>query len=181
MPRPTGPLRFEAEHPNSSLGDGHVQNQFEQKDGHSEWDGEYRGVLRRPGEGPPLQELLRWLARSLAVMAVLSSVALLCAGATPLLTSLPTYIAKASLQGWAVVKSLPLSALPLLLAGSSYLLLQAILRPRPPTRAAEACHAGNSVSLVGSRPAYACRRSGDGIGQSGDRTLRGRSRADHLD
>ena len=78
-----------------------------------------------------MQELLRWLARSLAVMAVLSSVALLCAGATPLLTSLPAYITKASLQGWAVVKSLPLSALPLLLAGCSYLLLQAILRPSP--------------------------------------------------
>ena len=30
-----------------------------------------------------------------------------------------------------MVKSLPLSALPLLLAGSSYLMLQAILRPRP--------------------------------------------------
>jgi hypothetical protein len=64
-------------------------------------------------------------------MAVVSSFALLCVGATPFLTSLPTYIVKASLQCWAVFKSLPLSALPLLLAGSSYLLLQAILRPRP--------------------------------------------------
>jgi hypothetical protein len=64
-------------------------------------------------------------------MAVMSSVALLCAGATPLLASLPTFVAKASLQAWTVVESLPLSALPLLLAGSSYLLLQTILRPRP--------------------------------------------------
>jgi hypothetical protein len=34
-------------------------------------------------------------------------------------------------RGWALAKNMPLSALPLLLAGSSYLVLQAILRPRP--------------------------------------------------
>jgi len=61
----------------------------------------------------------------------LSSFALLCVGATPLLTSMPAYLAKAAFRGWTVVKSLPLSALPLLLAGSSYVVLQAILRPRP--------------------------------------------------
>jgi hypothetical protein len=52
-------------------------------------------------------------------------------GATPLLTSLPTYIAKATFRGWSLIKNLPLSAIPLLLAGSSYIVLQAILRPRP--------------------------------------------------
>ena len=87
--------------------------------------------FKRPGEGSALEEILRWLARSLAVMALLSSFALLCVGATPMLSSLPTYIAKAALRAWALVKNLPLSALPLLLAGSSYLVLQAILRPRP--------------------------------------------------
>jgi hypothetical protein len=74
---------------------------------------------------------MRWIVRSLAVMAVLSSFALLCVGATPLLTSLPTYVAKEAFRGWALVKNLPLSAFPLLLAGSSYLVLQMILRPRP--------------------------------------------------
>jgi hypothetical protein len=52
-------------------------------------------------------------------------------GATPLLTSLPTYIAKTAFRGWSLIKNLPLSAIPLLLAGSSYIVLQAILRPRP--------------------------------------------------
>jgi hypothetical protein len=47
------------------------------------------------------------------------------------MSSLPAYIAKAALRGWALVKNVPLSAPPLLLAGSSYLVLQAILRPRP--------------------------------------------------
>jgi hypothetical protein len=64
-------------------------------------------------------------------LAVISSFALLCAGATPFLNSLETYIIRASRLGWSVFKSLPLSAAPLLLAGSSYLVLQAILRPRP--------------------------------------------------
>jgi hypothetical protein len=37
----------------------------------------------------------------------------------------------AAVRGWRSVKELPISGLPLLLAGSSYLVLQAILRPRP--------------------------------------------------
>ncbi len=61
----------------------------------------------------------------------MSSVALLCVGATPLLNSLQAYAAKEAFRTWALVKNLPLSALPLLLAGSSYVVLQAILRPRP--------------------------------------------------
>jgi hypothetical protein len=131
MPRSTSPLEPDAGQPLSPVSDGDARNSLQQKDGHFDRSGEHRSSFRRPGEGPALQELLRWLARSLAVMAVMSSVALLCVGATPLLDRLPTFIARASVQGWAVVKSLPLSALPLLLAGSSYLLLQAILRPRP--------------------------------------------------
>jgi hypothetical protein len=87
--------------------------------------------FKRPGEGPAMQEYLRWLARSLTIMALLSSFALLCVGATPFLTVLPAYIVKGALRAWALIKNLPLSALPLLLAGSSYLILQAILRPRP--------------------------------------------------
>lgn len=78
-----------------------------------------------------MDELARWLARSLAVMAVVTSFALLCVGATPLLTSAPTRIALAASRGWALIRNLPLAALPLLLAGTSYLVLQAILRPPP--------------------------------------------------
>jgi hypothetical protein len=87
--------------------------------------------MKRRGEGSLLEELLRWLVRSLALLAVVGSLALLCAGATPLLTSLATHISKAAFPGWSLVETLPLSALPLLLAGSSYVVLQAILRPRP--------------------------------------------------
>jgi hypothetical protein len=97
--------------------------QFEPHDDHS-------SSMRRPGEGPPLEELLRWLVRSLVVMAAISTFALLCAGATPLLTSLQTHLAQSALRVFAMVGNLPLSALPLLLAGFSYILLQAILRPR---------------------------------------------------
>jgi len=100
-------------------------------DNHFKPNDEHSSSMRRPGEGPPLQELLRWLARSLALLAVLSSFALLCVGATPLLSSVPAYIAKAAFRGWGLVKDVPISAPPLLLAGSSYLVLQAVLRPRP--------------------------------------------------
>jgi hypothetical protein len=131
MPRSTSSLRFDGEQAGFPLDDGDARKliheedvQFESKDAHP-------SSMRRRGERSPLEELVRWLARSLAVLAVLSSVALLCVGATPLLSSLPTYIAKAAFHGWALVKNLPLSSLPLLLAGSSYVLLQAILRPRP--------------------------------------------------
>ena len=131
MSQSTSSLRFGAQQAGAPVRDGDTPKILEQKEGHFEPNAEQRSSFRRPGEGPPLEELLRWLARSLAVMAVLSSVALLCVGATPFLTRLSAYIANASFQGWALVKNLPLSALPLLLAGSSYLLLQAILRPRP--------------------------------------------------
>jgi hypothetical protein len=87
--------------------------------------------MRRPGEGPAFEEILRWLARSFAILALLSSFALLCVGATPFLTPLPAHIAKALVHVWALVKDVPLSAPPLLLAGSSYIVLQAILRPQP--------------------------------------------------
>src|SRR5215471_14736368 len=100
-------------------------------DGQLEPPDERPSSFKRPGEGPALQECLRWLARSLAIMALLSSFALLCVGATPFLTSLPVYIVKGALRAGTLIKHLPLSALPLLLAGSSYLTLQAILRPRP--------------------------------------------------
>lgn len=138
MPRSTSSLRFDTERAGSlgeqagPLGDnsdGRIPVQVKEID--LEPHNSKVSSFKRAGEGSALEELLRWLARSLAVMALLSSFALLCVGATPMLSSLPTYVAKAAFRGWALVKNVPLSALPLLLAGSSYLVLQAILRPRP--------------------------------------------------
>jgi uncharacterized membrane protein HdeD (DUF308 family) len=87
--------------------------------------------MKRPGERSAVEELLRWLTRSLAILAVLSSVALLCVGVTPMLSSFPAAIATQASRCWALLKNVPLSALPLLLAGISYLVLQVIVRPRP--------------------------------------------------
>jgi hypothetical protein len=130
MPRTTTSLRFDVEE-GSPVDDGGAHKPVQEKDAQFETSNGNPGSLRRPGEGPPLQEIMRWIVRSLAVMAVLSSFALLCVGATPLLSSLPTYVAKEAFLGWALIKNLPLPALPLLLAGSSYVVLQAILRPQP--------------------------------------------------
>jgi hypothetical protein len=132
MPRETSSLLMDKGQTGASVVDQSIRRTIIQgRDGQFEPPDERPGSFRRPGEGPPLQEYLRWLARSLAVMALLSSFALLCVGATPFLTVLPAYIVKGASRAWTLIKHLPLSALPLLLAGSSYLILQAILRPRP--------------------------------------------------
>ena len=130
MPKSTSSLRFDVgEGP--SIDDGSLRKPVQERDVQFERNDVHPSSLRRPGEGPPLQEIMRSIVGSLAVMAVLSSFALVCVGATPLLTSLPAYLAKEAFRGWALVKKLPLPALPLLLAGSSYVVLQTILRPRP--------------------------------------------------
>lgn len=87
--------------------------------------------LKRPYERSVGIEMMRWLTRSLVVLAVVSCIALVAIGATPLLTAWSSAIARMSERGWAFIKAGPLAALPLLLAGSSYIVLQAILRPRP--------------------------------------------------
>lgn len=87
--------------------------------------------LKRPNERSILVGLGRWLTRSLAAMAVVSCIALVAVGATPLLTGLSVNVARWAARGWDLMKGAPLSALPLLLAGASYVLLQAILQPRP--------------------------------------------------
>jgi|SRR5271163_2685505 len=131
MSRSTGSLRLDTEPAGVSAGMDGTRKTAHDKAVQFEPHEDRLSSIRRPGERPALEELVRWIARSLAVMAVVSSVALMCVGATPLLTSMPAHLAKAALRGWALLKELPLSALPLLLAGASYILLQAILRPRP--------------------------------------------------
>jgi len=130
MPRSTSSLRLNTEQVSLSVDDTQARKSVHGKDEQFEPNDDHSSSMRRPGEGPPLEELLQWLVRSLVIMAVVSTFALLCVGATPLLTSLQTHLAESVLRVWAIVENLPLSALPLLLAGFSYLLLQAILRPR---------------------------------------------------
>jgi hypothetical protein len=129
MSKSTSPLRFDTERDGFPADDG-ARKPVLKKEIQFEPDDEHPSSMRRLGEGPAV-ELLRWLARSFAILALLSSFALLCVGATPWLTRLPAHIAKVATRVWALVKNVPLSALPLLFAGSSYIVLQAILRPQP--------------------------------------------------
>jgi hypothetical protein len=131
MPRSTSSLDFDKEQPQAGVAYGLSQTIIGGRESQLEALDEHASSFIRPGEGPALQEYLRWLARSLTIMALLSSFALLCVGATPFLTVLPAYLAKEASRAWILIKHLPLSALPLLLAGSSYLILQTILRPQP--------------------------------------------------
>jgi hypothetical protein len=129
MPNPTSSLRSQPERAINS-------SDYEEQaliDRPAAWPRRRRAVngFKRPNEGPALVELGRWLTRTLAIGAVLSCVALLAVGATPLLTVWESWVAQAGKHGWSLLKAAPLAAFPLLLAGSSYVLLQAIVRPRP--------------------------------------------------
>jgi hypothetical protein len=130
MPNPTSPLRLKVEREDfavrvESVTDGLAGSE------HIARDRQSLGSLKRPSERSILVELGRWITRSLAVMAVVSCIALVAVGATPLLTAWSTAIARWTARGWAQIKVVPLSAIPLLLAGASYIVLQALLRPRP--------------------------------------------------
>lgn len=131
MPRSTSSLRLETERADFLPDEDDARKTVDEKEVQIEPNDYHPSSMGRAGAGSLLHELLRWLTSSLAALAVLSSVALLFVGATPLLTSFPAYMAKAAFRGWSLIKNLPLSAIPLLLAGSSYIVLQAILRPRP--------------------------------------------------
>lgn len=87
--------------------------------------------LRRPGEKSAARELLRWLARSLAVTAVLSSAVLILIGATPQITAILDYLLHRESSFPVAVGGVWFSAIPLVLAGGAYILLQGILRPSP--------------------------------------------------
>ena len=131
MPKSTTSLQFDSQRTGTEDAHDAAPNPFHQTHDQLVAASEHASSMKRPGEGSALEELLRWLTRSLAILAVLSSVALLCVGATPMLSSLPAAIATQASRAWELLKTAPLSALPLLLAGASYLVLQAILRPRP--------------------------------------------------
>ncbi len=86
---------------------------------------------RPAARGPLLDGVVRWLARSIAALAVLSSFALMYVGATPLLGRWTTLAGGAAASGWTTLIARPLSALPLLLTGVAYVVMQAVVRPRP--------------------------------------------------
>jgi hypothetical protein len=131
MPKSTTSLQLDSKRTDTEDGHQAAPNPFHETHDQLGAAAGRASSLKRPGERSAVEELLAWLTRSLAVLAILSSVALLCVGATPMLSSLPAVIATQASRAWELLKSAPLSALPLLLAGTSYLVLQAILRPRP--------------------------------------------------
>jgi hypothetical protein len=71
------------------------------------------------------------IAGLLTVAAILASAALLFFDAAPHLVALFHVLIEQIPRAWAWLGHAPLSALPLLLAGASYVVLQAVLRPPP--------------------------------------------------
>src|SRR5271154_5428984 len=102
MSRSTNPLRFETERGfPAEVSDGLAP--VSEKSLQFESDSNSQSSMKRPGERSAVQELLLWLTRSFAILAVVSSAALLCVGATPLLTSVPADIAKTMVHFWTAV------------------------------------------------------------------------------
>jgi hypothetical protein len=91
----------------------------------------YLGRGKTESERSRLERVLGWLARSLTVSAVLGSAVLLVVDATPHLVAFFRLLVALAPRAWAWLGHAPLSALPLLLAGMSYVVLQALLRPDP--------------------------------------------------
>jgi hypothetical protein len=98
---------------------------------HLAHDHDSQNSFKRSDEPSAPLKLGRWLIRSLLILAVVACPVLLAVGATPLLTGWSSHIAGASEQSWRFLKTIPWSAPPLLLIGCAYILLQAIVRPRP--------------------------------------------------
>jgi hypothetical protein len=75
--------------------------------------------------------IIGWVAGALTIAAILASAVLLLSDARPSLELLFRSIVLFAPKAWAWLGHAPLSALPLLLAGASYVVLQAVLRPPP--------------------------------------------------
>jgi hypothetical protein len=78
-----------------------------------------------------LENLLRSAAGVLAVTALLGSAALLLNDAAPQLIAIGKIVLAMAPRAWALLGHAPLSAMPLLLVGASYIALQGLLRPAP--------------------------------------------------
>ena len=105
-----------------------------------------------PGEEPPqrsaLETVLRFAAGALTVAALLASSALLLRDAAPELTALVKFVVAMAPRAWALLGHAPLSAMPLILAGGSYIALQGLLRP-PPTELVKRLLLGSAFLLWG--------------------------------
>ncbi len=77
------------------------------------------------------EKVLRSAAGVLAVAALLGSAALLLNDAAPQLVVLGKVLLAMAPRAWALLGHAPLSALPLLLVGASYMALQGLLCPPP--------------------------------------------------
>jgi hypothetical protein len=86
----------------------------------------------KPHEAQPaFEKVLRSAAGVLAVAALLGSAVLLLNDAAPQLIALGKVFLAMAPRAWALLGHAPLSALPLLLVGGSYIALQGLLRPAP--------------------------------------------------
>jgi hypothetical protein len=84
----------------------------------------------------------------LTVAALLASAALLLRDAAPELTALLKFVVAMAPRAWALLGHAPLSAMPLILAGGSYIALQGLLRP-PPTELVKRLLLGSAFLLWG--------------------------------
>ena len=75
--------------------------------------------------------IIGWIAGSLMVAAIIASAVLMLSDLGPRLAALFKMVVVLAPRAWARLDHAPLSAMPLLLAGSSYIALQAALRPAP--------------------------------------------------
>jgi hypothetical protein len=130
MPNPTKSLRLKTQREDSAARVDEVSDAGVDKE-HSARDQQCPASLKKLAERSIVFGLGQSLTRSLAAMAVVSCIALLAVGATPFLNGLSANVARWSARSWGLMKGAPLSALPLLLAGASYIILQALLWPRP--------------------------------------------------
>jgi hypothetical protein len=91
-------------------------------------------VLARNEDGSETNRIDRVVGRLaglLTVAAVLGSAVLLLADAAPRLENIIRLLIVEVPRAWAWFGHAPLSAIPLLLAGASYIILQGLLRPAP--------------------------------------------------
>ena len=84
-----------------------------------------------PRRRSALETALRFAAGALTVAALLASAVLLLSDAAPELSALVKFVVAMAPRVWELLGHAPLSAMPLLLAGGSYIALQGLLRPAP--------------------------------------------------
>jgi hypothetical protein len=105
-----------------------------------------------PGDEPPRRSALETTLRSgsgvLAFGALLASAVLLLSDAAPELSAVIKFVVAMAPRVWDLLGHAPLSAMPLLLAGGSYVALQGLLRP-PPIELAKRLLLGSAFLLWG--------------------------------